>query len=534
MKIASTPQNEEERLSQLKDLDILDSGEEILFDSITKIAAQICGCPISLISLVDRDRQWFKSHYGLHIKETPRDISFCSHVVSNARPLVVTNATEDERFFDNPLVTGEPHVKAYAGVPLQTEDGHVLGTLCVIHHKPHHFSEEQIESLNLLSIQVMANFKHRKLLIDHKKELMNFENFAAQVPGAIYLYQLRKDGTSCFPFSSKAIWNVYEVTPQDVQKDAGLVFSRLHPDDYDEIVRTIQESAAHLSDWVCEYRVNLPQKGLRWLRGLARPVRQIDDSIIWHGFIEDITENKNLQEQLSLEKDANIHMNRMAELGEISSNIAHEINNPLSVISGVTEVYKQKKNQFYRDFESLEKLFNLIEQNVVRISKIIKSLKDYTYKDQFIENQMQPSSAQEIIESTISLVGDKLKSEGITLETEVSNFEFNCISSQIEQVLVNLVLNSIYEIKKLEKPWIKIEAKMEKDGYFFSVTDSGPGIAPEIREKLMKSFFTTKPKGIGTGLGLSIVKRIIDRHQGQFFYDDDSEHTRFVFTIPKN
>jgi signal transduction histidine kinase/ActR/RegA family two-component response regulator len=134
---ASLPENEDERIAALHRYEILDTLPEQAFDRITRLASTILGAPISLISLVDSQRQWFKSRHGIDVHETPRDAAFCAYVVQTNNVLVINNASEDMRFCSNPLVTGAPHIRFYAGAPLTTADGFTLGSLCVIDHKPH-------------------------------------------------------------------------------------------------------------------------------------------------------------------------------------------------------------------------------------------------------------------------------------------------------------------------------------------------------------------------------------------------------------
>lgn len=148
------PQNEAVRLAALQEYNILDTLPEKDFDNLTEIASMICGTPVSLITLVDKDRQWFKSRKGLEVTETPREFAFCAHAILQPdEPLIVTDSTKDERFRDNPLVTGEPYVIFYAGVPLVSEGGYPLGSLCVIDHQPRQLTAEQIDALRALSRQ---------------------------------------------------------------------------------------------------------------------------------------------------------------------------------------------------------------------------------------------------------------------------------------------------------------------------------------------------------------------------------------------
>lgn len=158
---APKPQNETERLSALYKHNILDTMPEVDFDDITRLATEICQTNISLVSLIDADRQWFKSKQGLAVDETPRDLAFCAHAILNPEDLfIVPDANVDERFADNPLVTGEPRVIFYAGVPLVSE-GHAIGTLCVIDDKPKQLSDNQRKALRALGNQVTNILKLR-------------------------------------------------------------------------------------------------------------------------------------------------------------------------------------------------------------------------------------------------------------------------------------------------------------------------------------------------------------------------------------
>ena len=141
------PFNEIERIAALKSYHLLDTLSEEEFDELTELAAQICGTPIAAITLIDEHRQWFKSTHGFTINETPRDVSFCAHAINTpSETMIVPNAQVDERFLDNPFVTGEANFVFYAGVPLVDADEFALGTLCVIDNTPRELSEAQLKS----------------------------------------------------------------------------------------------------------------------------------------------------------------------------------------------------------------------------------------------------------------------------------------------------------------------------------------------------------------------------------------------------
>lgn len=169
--------NEQLRLKELESFSILDTLPDQDYDNLTSIAAQICGTPISLVSLIDNKRQWFKSHHGLNVSETPKEYAFCAHAINNDDKLfLVKDAREDERFYDNPLVTDEPYVIFYAGIPLVTDEGLPLGTLCVIDHEPKVLDQSQINALKSLSVQVMNLLRLRKSKMDQESLISNLES----------------------------------------------------------------------------------------------------------------------------------------------------------------------------------------------------------------------------------------------------------------------------------------------------------------------------------------------------------------------
>ncbi|WKK79185.2 GAF domain-containing sensor histidine kinase [Marivirga arenosa] len=182
------PHNEKDRLADLKRLQILDSEKEKDFDDLVDLASAICDVPISLITLIDENRQWFKAKKGLKVESTDRDISFCGHAINYDDIFIVENAVADKRFYDNPLVTDDPNIRFYAGMPIKSEKGFNLGTLCVIDSKPKKLNETQIAALKTLSTQAtkLIELRDKKHELEKKNhDLENLNNLNNQITSII-------------------------------------------------------------------------------------------------------------------------------------------------------------------------------------------------------------------------------------------------------------------------------------------------------------------------------------------------------------
>ncbi len=223
---APIPEIEFQRLEELRAYDVLDTEPERAFDDLTLVASRLCDVPIALVSLVDEDRQWFKSKQGLAVCETPRGVAFCSHAILQPESaMVIPDATKDPRFFDNPIVTGEPRVIFYAGAPLVTATGMALGTLCLIDNRPREISPEQVDSLRALARQVVGQLELRKRcnelrelseqLERSNRELKDFTHIAA--------HDLQEPLRKMISFSSLLKCDLGSDLPERAVQDLGYI-----------------------------------------------------------------------------------------------------------------------------------------------------------------------------------------------------------------------------------------------------------------------------------------------------------------------
>jgi C4-dicarboxylate-specific signal transduction histidine kinase len=240
----------------------------------------------------------------------------------------------------------------------------------------------------------------------------------------------------------------------------------------------------------------------------------------------DMTKEWQLQKNLESEKAKMLQASKLSTLGEMAAGVAHEINNPLSVIEG--SILSLRRT--IQDQSQIRKL-DMIEKSVDRITRIVKGLRKFSHSSSGINKII--FSSKSLIDECIELLASKALSNQVNLISENNNeYEIYADEVQIEQIVINLINNAIDANSKFEGAWVKINAESLQDHIKIIVQDSGQGIDPATVDKLFDPFFTTKPPGKGTGLGLSIAKSIAKDHGGDLYYEKRDNHTAFILKIP--
>jgi PAS domain S-box-containing protein len=661
MKSAPKPSNEQQRLQALQDLKILDTLPEKDFDDLTLIASQICETPIALVSLVDESRQWFKSKQGLEASETPREVAFCAHAILGDEVFTVSDSSKDERFFDNPLVTGGPKVAFYAGAPLLSPDGFQIGTLCVIDNKPKVLTDEQRASLKALSGQIsrlldlrvqlaakntyVEKLEYKKAAVENLSEgvvlqdaefrIIEFNAAALNILG-LTAEQLtgktsmdpdwnaiKEDGTE-FPGTEHPA--VLALTAGQKQKGVVMGVRRLNFEtrwieinstpvftfgktkptfsvtSFRDITQeknakqTIQRNEANLKRVIdgvpalighwdrnlnnlnaniayTEYFGKTPEQikgmpiqdllgeelfkqnypfmekalmgvtqtferdfrtpggGIRHTLSSYLPEFSGKEVIAFFVIVTDVTELKRLENERQRLSAKMIESSKLSTLGEMAGGVAHEINTPLAIINTKISLLLNAYLTGATVDSNLITQLQKIKLTSERIEKIVKGLRQFSRNSE--TDPFEPVTVLAVVEATLDLCQERLVQSQIVLDKNIdAAIQVSGKFTELSQVLMNLIGNSIDAIVSRPEKWIKIDCFQEADRCILQVSDSGNGIPDKIVEKIMNPFFSTKEIGKGTGLGLSISSGIISAHGGKFWYDKKSQNTRFVIDLP--
>jgi len=543
MKLAPIPRDEAQRLAALRRYELLDTPPETVYDDLTRLAAHVCETPIALISLVDAERQWFKSCFGPFPAETDRSCSFCGHAVFAGKLLMVPDATRDDRFVDNPLVTGELEIRFYASTPLVSYDGYALGTLCVMDRRPRELSPQQIEMLSALGRLAMSQMELRLRITEQariEKQLAeSAELRRAILDSANYsIISCRPDGVIRAMNAAAVRWLGYrsedvvgKKTPEifhdhcELEQRAAALTT--------ELGRPVAAGFAALVAKVCLGITEEREWSYLTAAGRHFPVQLSTTSLCntageITGFLfiaSDITERK----QVELAKS------------EFVSVVSHELRTPLTSIRGSLGLIEG--GAVGEVPPKMVRLVEIARANTDRLVRLINDILDLAkIESGKLELQMHPLDPAALVAEAVAEIkgmADQVHVHlGWSSDPSWTGHSPRLLGDhdRLLQVLINLLSNAI----KVSPPEGVIETRVEAAGATsirISVRDQGPGIPPHELSRLFGKFHQIDSSDArsrsGTGLGLAISKAIVDEHRGTIGIEtEEGKGSTFWFEIP--
>ena len=515
------PSNEALRHAALRSLNILDTPPEERFDRITRLAQRVFDVPIALVSLVDTNRQWFKSCQGLDVSETPRSISFCGHAILLDAPLVIPDALKDPRFADNPLVTSPPDIRFYAGQPLKAADGSRIGTLCIIDRKPHQLTPSDLDTLRDLAIMVedelnIVDFNTAATIVRNNEIrlhtiLDNIADAIITIDSEGKVESINQAGQNIFGYSDTEL----------VGKNLNILMPEPYHSEHDAYLkRYLYTGVAHVIGNVREAE-GKRKDGTHFPIEIAVSEMWIESRRLFTGIVRDITERKKIERLKS----------------EFVSMVSHELRTPLTsilgslglVAGGVTgALSEQSKNMVDIAYKNSERLLNLIN-DILDIDKIESGKMRFDLQKveimPVIQQALESNAGYGEQYKVKFLITDSLAQASVEIDVD-----------RFIQVMANLMSNAA----KFSPAGANVEISVTRHDHHLrvSVRDYGTGIPDSFKEKVFQKFFQAdssdaRQKG-GTGLGLSITKAMIEKMAGEIaFENQNGGGTRFYFDLPE-
>ena len=522
---AAIPDNEAARLARLRMLDILDSEPEVMFDTLTRLAAEIAEVPIALVSMVDEERQWFKASFGLQdIRETPRDVAFCSHAILGSGIMEVADATLDIRFADNPLVTGDLGIRFYAGAPITLSDGVRLGTLCVIDKEPRKLSNSQRATLVKLAEVIGHAIEARE---DAANVLRLQHKLQDQLAFVIRRVHLLGATIEACPIAISVTDMTMSETPVIYANPTYLQLTGYHADEI------VGQACHHLTG-----RTISPQVAEELRRTVASG-RQTEIEVITkrkdnQKFLSRLTvapiqdENGRVTACVSLQSDITFQAQtrdaiehqreKMAAIGRSMGGVAHEVNNMLQPVVLLAQDVLDQELVSPDGRGHMEIVLDCVESARRIIGDILAFSRPTTPPEDLQDLAALLSNsivlAKVAVPPTVSLVVS-IEDRQLRVAVEPTKFV---------QILLNLIGNAVAAMDRrgrltiaLDEHW-SCPADHSSDPQIryarLRVMDTGCGMDALTLDRAFEPFFTTKPIGQGTGLGLPMVYSLVREMSG--------------------
>ncbi len=548
---APLPVDEVCRLESLHRYHILDTPPDPRFDNLTRLAAMVCDVPMALVSLVDRDRQWFKARVGLDAAETHRDLAFCAHAILQPRLFEVPDTLVDLRFADSPLVTEVPHIRFYAGMPLINGEGQALGTLCVIDRKPRTLSLIQRQSLEMLAAQVVDQIElhHqidqiRKAAAERQRleeTLRLRERAIAASSNGIVITDARLIDNPII-YVNQAFEGITGYTAAEVL-GRNCRFLQGHQSDRSAL-DSLHQAIAAGTDCTVDV-VNYRKNGEQFWNHLSISPIYDSEGQLTHfvGIQTDISDRKQAEAQLHQHLHDLDQARRAADAanqakGDFLAMISHEIRTPMNAVIGMTGLLLATDLSLQqRDF--VETTRNAGDALLTIINDILDFSKIESGK---LELETQPFNLRTCLEEALDLLANQAAEKGLELAyllpAEVPLHLLGDVS-RLRQVVVNLVGNAIKFTAQGEviitvtaqPPSAEAEVEIQ-----IAVKDTGIGIPADRLHRLFQPFSqvdasTTRQFG-GTGLGLAISKRLCELMGGALWVESlEGQGSTFFFTL---
>lgn len=522
---APLPPDEPERLRSLYRLNILDTPPEQSFDDLTRLASAICGTPIALLTLIDRDRQWFKSRFGLTATQTHRDVSFCAHAILQTDLFEIHDARTDARFCDNPLVTGEPYLQFYAGAPLRDAGGHALGALCVIDVEPRELSPVQRDALLALARQTMTQFELQEA--NQRWELVTASSQDGQWDWL--------DMDASLWWWSRSCFELLGVSP-DLPPSSELALSLIHPEDLQRLEIRFREEieAGRLGDAEVRFRVG---DSYRWflLRALYSEPSQ--------GCLRRLTGSLSDIHDLKQSSEALRRTTRQAQAASLAKSeffarMSHELRTPLNSVIGFSQVLQEQTAERLNAKEA--RYLANIQRSGQHLLSIVNDVLEMCRIDSGDPGfESRPVHLGETLRSALA----RLDKQGVAASPAVelpseSDLWVLADPSALEQIFFQLFSNALKFTPREGRVWATIETSANE--VTIAVRDSGIGIHPDQQQRVFREF-EQLDQGYartqdGTGLGLTLVKRLMESH-GKFWLESSGvagEGTAFFLQLPRS